>query len=117
MCVKKRNNTTVTSNGQSPVYFRPARNCQHIRNVWFASSGTVIAAWNRVRLVNARREKGFLDFEGVGAAYFRRDLAGIARERVAGDGAPGASMKTKKKRGAVARDLDWTPQLVFTIFL
>ena len=28
---------------------------------------------------------------GVGAADFRRDLAGIGRERVAGDGAPGAS--------------------------
>ena len=48
-----------------------------------------------MRLVNARRGPGFLDFEGVGAAYFRRDLAGIGRERVAGDGAPGASMKTK----------------------
>ena len=33
---------------------------------------------------------------GVGDADFRRDLAGIGRERVAGDVAPGASMKTKK---------------------
>ena len=46
--------------------FRPARNCEHIRNVWLATSGTVIAAWNRVRLVTARRGPGFLDFEGSG---------------------------------------------------
>ena len=64
--------------------------------VWLASSGTIIAAWNRVRLADARRGPGFLDFEGVGAAYFRRDLAGIGQEKVAGDGAPDASMKTKK---------------------
>ena len=36
---------------------------------------------------------GFPRLRGVGAADFRRDLAGIGRERVAGDGAPGASMK------------------------
>ena len=45
---------------------------------------------------------------GVGAADFRPDLAGIDRERVAGDGALGASMKTKKTRGAPGRDRDWT---------
>ena len=43
----------------------------------------------------------------IGAADFRRDLAGIDRERVAGDGAPGASMKTKIS-SAAARDLYWT---------
>ena len=32
---------------------------------------------------------------GVGAADFRRDLAGIGRERLAGDGASGGYMKTK----------------------
>ena len=47
-----------------------------------------------MRLVNTRRRPGLLDFEGVKAAYFRRDSAGIGR--VAGDEAPGASMKTKK---------------------
>ena len=61
-----RNNTIILSNCQRPLCFRPARNCEHIRNVWLASSGTVIAAWNRVRLVNARRGAGLLDFEGSG---------------------------------------------------
>ena len=77
-----------------------------IRNVSFSSSGTVTAAWNRVRLVNARPGPGFLDFEGVGAAYFRHDFLcrHRPRERVAGDRAPGASTTTI--RGAVARDLD-----------
>ena len=40
-------------------------------------------------LVNARRGPGLLDFEGSGAVDFRRDFAGIGRERVAGDGVPG----------------------------
>ena len=39
-----RNNTIIISNGQHILNFRPARNCEHIRNVWLASSGTVIAA-------------------------------------------------------------------------
>ena len=110
------NNKIIISNSQSTVYFRPARSCEHIRNVWFASSGTVVAAWNRVRLVNARRGPGFFDFEGVGAAYFRRYLAGIGRERVARDGAPGAPMKTKQF-GVLLRDLDWTPQTVLQFFI
>ena len=42
-------------------------------------------------MVNARWGPGPLDFEG---SDFRRDLAGIGRVRVAGDGALGASMKT-----------------------
>ena len=37
-----------------------------MRIVWLASSGTEVAAWNRVRLVNARRGLGLLDFEGSG---------------------------------------------------
>ena len=83
----------IISLGQRTLYFRPSRNCEHNRNVWLASSGTVIAGWHRVRLVNAQRRPGLLD--GVEAADFRRDFAGIGRERVAGDGAPGASMNTK----------------------
>ena len=78
------NNTTIISYCEFPLYFRPERSCEHIRDVWFASSGTVVATWNRVRLVNARRGAGFLYFDGVGTAYFRRELAGIGRERVAG---------------------------------
>ena len=61
-----RNNTIIVFIRQRLLYFRPARNCEHIRNIWLASSGTVIAAWNRVRLVNARRGPGLLAF-----AYIR----------------------------------------------
>ena len=58
-------NNTIT-NGKRTLYFRPARNCQHIGNVWLVSLGAAIAAWNRGRLVNARRGPGLLDFEGSG---------------------------------------------------
>ena len=61
-----RNNTTIMSDGQRPLYFRPARNCEQIRNVWLAFSGTVIAAWNRVRLVNARGGPRLCGSEGSG---------------------------------------------------
>ena len=47
-------------------YILSKKNCEHIRNVWLATSGTVRAAWNRVRLVNARRGPGLLDFVGSG---------------------------------------------------
>ena len=43
-------------------------------------------------------------FRRVGAADFRRDFAGIGRERVAEDGAPGGYMKTKKSRGGAGGD-------------
>ena len=49
----------------SPV-FRPARNCQQMRDVSLACSATTIAAWNRVRLVNARRGPGLFGSEGSG---------------------------------------------------
>ena len=63
-----RNNTIKEqynniSNGQPSLCFRSEGNCEHIRNVWFASSGTVMAALNRVRLVNARRGPDLVDFE------------------------------------------------------
>ena len=61
-----RNNTIIMSNGSRTLYFNPERNCEQIRNVWLASSGTVIAALDRVRLVNTRRGPGLLDFEGSG---------------------------------------------------
>ena len=61
-----RNSTIAIPNVQRPLYFRPARNCQKISNVSLASSATVIASWNRERLVSARRGLGFLDFEGSG---------------------------------------------------
>ena len=48
-----------------------------------------------MRLVLRAMGAGSPRLRGVGAADFRRDLAGIGRERVAGDGAPDASMKTK----------------------
>ena len=41
------NNTIIISNCQHSLIFRAARNCEHIRDVWLASLGTVIAAWNR----------------------------------------------------------------------
>ena len=61
-----RNNTSIISSGQRTLYFRSAKSCERIRNVWLASLGAVIAAWNRVRLVNARRGPGLLGFEGSG---------------------------------------------------
>ena len=49
---------------QRTLYFCTERNCEHIRNVCLASSGTVIAAQNRVHLANARRGPDLLDYEG-----------------------------------------------------
>ena len=43
--------------------FRPGRNCEQTRDVSLASLGTVISAWNRVRLVNARRGPDLLDLK------------------------------------------------------
>ena len=60
------NNTIIIYNDPRTLYFCPKRNCEQIRDVWLASSGTVVAAWNSVRLVNARRGPGLLDFEGSG---------------------------------------------------
>ena len=56
----------IILNGQRTLYFRPDRNCEQIRNVWLPSADTVIAAWNRVHLVNARRGLGLLESEGSG---------------------------------------------------
>ena len=61
-----RNNTIVISNGARSLYFHPERMSEQIRDVWLASSGTVIAVWNRARLVNARRGSGLPDLEGSG---------------------------------------------------
>ena len=62
-----RNNTHIQNIKipyQRTLYFRTERNCEHIRNVCLASSGTVIAAQNRVHLANARRGPDLLDYEG-----------------------------------------------------
>ena len=58
------------SNGQRSLCFRSEGNCEHMRNVWFASSGIVIAALNRVRLVNARRGPDLVNFEWSGLPIF-----------------------------------------------
>ena len=59
-------NTMFIFIGKSTLYFRTSTTCEHIRNAWLDSLGTVIAAWNRVRLVNTLRGPGLLDFEGSG---------------------------------------------------
>ena len=64
--INVRNNTITIKKIKRNLYVCPEKTCEHIRNVWLASLGTVIAAWNRVRLVNARRGVGLLDFEGSG---------------------------------------------------
>ena len=60
------NITIIISNDPRTLYFRPERNCEQIRDVWVASSGTVVAACNCMSLLNARRGPGLLDFEGSG---------------------------------------------------
>ena len=92
-----RNSTLIIYNRQRTLYFRTKRSCDRIRNVLLPSAGTVIAAWNRERL----------DFEGSGLPISVATWPSSA-ERVAGHGAPGASMKTKKSRGAAASKLHWT---------
>ena len=59
-----RNNTIFMSNLEHTLYITPDRNCEQIRKVWLTSADTVIAAWNPVRPVSARRGLGLLDFEG-----------------------------------------------------
>ena len=63
---KIRNNTIMLSNGPRTPNFSAGRNCEQVRDVWLASSGAVVAAWNRVRVVNGRRGPGLLDFKGSG---------------------------------------------------
>ena len=55
----------ATSRLYTLYFFRP-ETVNTSATFGLASSGTVIAAWNRVRLVNARRGPGLLDFEGSG---------------------------------------------------
>ena len=59
-------NTIVKSNDQRHLYFRTARNCEQISDDCLASSGTIIAAWNHMSLVNARQGPSLLDFKWSG---------------------------------------------------
>ena len=87
-------------------YICSARNCQQIRNVSFASSATAIAAWNRVRLVNARRGPGLLDLEGSGLPISQLGRHG-PREGGWGWGVWWMHENTQMSRWCWRR-LDWT---------
>ena len=89
-----RNNTIIISIRQRTLYFCPARNCNTSATFgWLRrhrdSYLEPCSPGERATGVGSPRRRG------VGAADFLRYLAGIGRDRVAGGGALGASMRTK----------------------
>ena len=95
----------ITSNTQRTLYFHPLRNCEQIRNVSFASSSTVVAAWNRVRLLNARGHRVSSTSRGWGCRVQSRLGRHRPREGAWGWG-PWCLPENKKIRGVAGGDLD-----------
>ena len=63
-----RDKTIIISIFSRPLYVAQQETVNRylVHDVSLASSATAITAWNRVRLVNALRDPGLLDFEGSG---------------------------------------------------
>ena len=82
----ERKNTIIISNVQRLLNFRPARNCEHIRNVSVNYLGHRDSCLEPYASDERATAAGCPRLRGVSAANFRLDLAGIGRETVAGDG-------------------------------